>query len=91
MPAEAPQRAIDMLKAGEADAFSHVAPMLAAVQGDLPGARLLPGSYFNVPIAIGVAKGRRRAVADFARTFAEHAKDSGLAAADPSRAMASPG
>ena len=67
-----------MLKAGEADAFSHVAPMLAAVQGDLPGARMLPGSYFNVPIAIGVAKGRPAAVADFARTFAEHAKHSGL-------------
>jgi polar amino acid transport system substrate-binding protein len=78
IPAEAPQRAIDLLKAGEADAFSHVAPMLAAVQGDLPGARILPGSYFNVPIAIGVAKGRPPAVADFARTFVEHAKQSGL-------------
>ena len=78
VPAETPQRAIDMLKAGEADAFSHVAPMLAAVQDNLPGARLLPGSYFNVPIAIGVAKGRPGAVADFARTFAEHAKHSGL-------------
>ena len=67
-----------MLKAGEADAFSHVAPMLASVQGDLPGARLLPGSYFNVPIAIGVAKGRPPAVADFARTFVAQAKGSGL-------------
>ena len=78
VPAETPQRAIDMLKAGDADAFSHVAPMLAAVQGGLPGARLLPGSYFNVPIAIGVAKRRPPAVADFARTFAGHAKHSGL-------------
>ncbi len=78
IPPEAPQRALDMLKAGEADAFSHVAPMLAAVQADLPGARILPGSYFNVPIAIGVAKGRPGAVADFARDFVEHAKQSGL-------------
>jgi polar amino acid transport system substrate-binding protein len=78
VPAETPQRAIDMLKAGEADAFSHVAPMLAAVQGNLPGSRILPGSYFNVPIAIGVAKGRPPAVADFARTFVEHAKHSGI-------------
>lgn len=78
IPAGMPQRAIAMLKAGEADAFSHVAPMLAAVQGDLPGARILPGSYFNVPIAIGVAKGRPPAVADFARTFVEHAKHSGI-------------
>ena len=78
IPAEAPHRALDLLKAGEADAFSHVAPMLAAVQGDLPGARILPGSYFNVPIAIGVAKGRPPAVADFARTFVERATQSGL-------------
>jgi len=78
VPAEQPGLAIEMLKAREADAFSHVAPMLAAVQGDLPGARMLPGSYFNVPIAIGVAKGRPGAVADFARMFVEHAKQSGL-------------
>jgi polar amino acid transport system substrate-binding protein len=78
VPAEQPRQAIEMLKAGAADAFSHVAPMLASVQGDLPGARLLPGSYFNVPVAIGVAKRRPPAVADFARTFVEHAKGSGL-------------
>jgi polar amino acid transport system substrate-binding protein len=77
-PAENPQRAIDMLKAGEADAFSHVAPMLAVAQGGLPGARILPGSYFTVPIAIAVAKGRPPAVADFARTFAEDVKRSGF-------------
>jgi polar amino acid transport system substrate-binding protein len=76
VPPENPRHAIDMLKAGEADAFSHVAPMLAAVQGDLPGARMLAGSYFNVPIAIAVAKGRPPAVAEFARTFAEDVKRS---------------
>ena len=76
--AETPQRALDLLKAGEADAFSHVAPMLAAVQGGLPGARILPGSYFNVPIAIGVAKGRPAAVAEFAREFAREIKASGF-------------
>lgn len=78
IPPEAPQRAIDMLKAGEADAFSHVAPMLAAVQGTLPGSRILAGSYFNVPIAIGIAKGRPPGAADFARAFVEEVKRSGL-------------
>jgi polar amino acid transport system substrate-binding protein len=78
IPAETPQRAIDMLKAGEADAFSHVAPMLAAVQGELPGSWILPGSYFNVPVAIGVAKGRPAAVAGFARTFVAEVKSSGF-------------
>jgi polar amino acid transport system substrate-binding protein len=78
IPPEAPQRAIDMLKAGEADAFSHVAPMLAAVQDKLSGARILPGSYFNVPIAIGLAKRREPAVAEFVRAFAEDAAHSGF-------------
>lgn len=78
VPAENPQQALELLKTGEADAFSHVAPMLAAVQGGLPGARLLPGSYFNVPIAIGLAKGRPAAVSDVARSFVEKAKRAGL-------------
>jgi polar amino acid transport system substrate-binding protein len=78
IPAENPQRALAMLKAGEADAFSHVAPMLALAQGDLPGARILTGSYFDVPIAIGVAKNRPPAVAAFAAAFAANAARSGF-------------
>ncbi len=78
IPAEEPQRAIAMLATGEADAFSHVAPMLAAVQGDLPGSRILAGSYFDVPVAIGVAKGRPPAAEDFARAFAADVKQSGF-------------
>lgn len=78
IPAEDPQRAIAMLQAGEVDAFSHVAAMLAAVQGDLTGSRILAGSYFDVPVAIGVAKGRPPAATDLARAFAEDAKRSGL-------------
>jgi polar amino acid transport system substrate-binding protein len=76
--AETPQQAIEMLKAGEVDAFSHVAPMLAAVQGALPGARILPGSYFNVPVAIAVAKGKPAEVAEFARAFAQDVKHTGF-------------
>jgi polar amino acid transport system substrate-binding protein len=75
---ENPDAAIAMLAAGAADAFSHVAPVLAAAQSRLPGARILPGSYFNVPIAIGVAKGRSAAVQDFARRFAVDVKASGF-------------
>lgn len=78
VPAESPQHAVDLMNAGEADAFSHVAPMLAAVQGQLPGARILAGSYFNVPVAIGAAKGRPPAVAEAVRTFAQDVKRSGF-------------
>jgi polar amino acid transport system substrate-binding protein len=83
---ETPQHALDMLAAGEADAFSHVAAMLAGVQAALPGSRILPGSYFNVPIAIGLAKGRAREVAEFAREFVEDVKTSGFVQAAIARA-----
>jgi len=78
VPPEQPKAALGMLSAGEADAFSHVTPMLAIAQADLPGSRILPGSYFNVPIAIGLAKGRSTAAADFARSFVEDARQAGL-------------
>ncbi len=70
--------ATDLLAAGEADAFSHVAPMLAVAQQALPGSRILPGSYFNVPIAVGVAKGKAPEVAEFLRTFVDDVKENGF-------------
>jgi len=89
VPPENPSVALAMLASGEADAFSHVAPMLAAAQGGLPGSRILPGSYFNVPIAIGVAKGRPAEVVDVARDFAEDVKRSGFAQRAIARARVS--
>jgi polar amino acid transport system substrate-binding protein len=78
VPVETPQRAVELIAAGEADAFSHVVPMLASAQPALPGSRILPGSYFNVPVAVAVAKDRPGAVADAARRFVEEAKASGF-------------
>jgi polar amino acid transport system substrate-binding protein len=78
VPPENPKAALDLLAAGEADAFSHVAPMLAAAQGGLPGSRVLSGSYYNVPIAIGLAKGRAPAAAEFTSAFVEDVKRSGF-------------
>ena len=75
---ENPKQAVEKLAAGEADAFSHVVPMLVTAQRALPGSRILPGSYYNVPIAIGYAKERPAAVADYAKQFAEDVKKSGF-------------
>jgi polar amino acid transport system substrate-binding protein len=75
---ENPKQAVELMAAGEADAFSHVVPMLASAQPALPGSRILPGSYFNVPVAIAVGKDRPPAVADAARRFVEEAKASGF-------------
>jgi polar amino acid transport system substrate-binding protein len=75
---ENPKPAVDKLAAGEADAFSHVVPMLASAQRMMPGSRILPGSYYNVPIAIGFAKDRPPAVKDFAAQFAADVRASGF-------------
>jgi polar amino acid transport system substrate-binding protein len=78
VPVETPQPAVDMLIAGQADVFSHVMPMLARAQAGLPGSRILPGSYYNVPIAIGYPKGQSAAVAEFCREFIADVKASGF-------------
>jgi polar amino acid transport system substrate-binding protein len=75
---ENPKPAVERLAAGEADAFSHVVPMLVSAQRMLAGSRILPGSYYNVPIAIGFAKDRPAAVKDFAARFAADVKTSGF-------------
>jgi polar amino acid transport system substrate-binding protein len=82
---ENPKQAVEILAKGEADAFSHVVPMLVSAQAGLAGSRILPGSYYNVPIAIGYAKGKG-AVADYARAFAEGVKASGFVQASLARA-----
>lgn len=78
VPPEAPQQAIDLLRAGRADAFSHVVPMLAVVRGQLSGARILPGSTYNVPIAIGHRKGAPPAAAALCKAFVENVVASGF-------------
>jgi ABC-type amino acid transport substrate-binding protein len=75
---ERPQQAVDLIVKGEADAFSHVVPMLASAQPGLPGSRILPGSYYNVPVAVAVAKGRPESARAAARDFVAEAKTSGL-------------
>ena len=85
---EQPQEAVARIKAGAADVFSHVVPMLASAQPSLPGSRILPGSYFNVPVAIASAKERPEAVAAYVRRFIEEVKAAGFVAQAIARAGA---
>jgi hypothetical protein len=41
--------------------------MLATAQPALPGSRILPGSYYDVPIAIGYPKGSPGTVVEYAK------------------------
>ena len=78
VPVETTKPATDMISEGKADAFSHVVPMLANAQPALPGSRILPGSYYNVPIAIGYPKGSPAAVVEYSKSFAADIKASGF-------------
>jgi polar amino acid transport system substrate-binding protein len=86
VPPEAPQQAIALVAKGDAEAFSHVVPMLAKAQPGLPGSRILPGSYFNVPVAIASAKDRPAAAADYCARFIDDVKGSGFLAQSIARA-----
>jgi polar amino acid transport system substrate-binding protein len=79
VPVETTKPATDLIASGQADAFSHVVPMLANAQPALPGSRILPGSYYDVPIAIGYPKGAPAAVAEYAKAFVADMKASGFA------------
>jgi polar amino acid transport system substrate-binding protein len=78
VPVETPKPAVELLAAGQADAFSHVVPMLANAQPSLPGSRILPGSYYHVPVAIGYPKGQSAAAVEFRKSFVEDVKRSGF-------------
>src|SRR5262245_47456837 len=79
VPVETTKPATDLIAVGQADAFSHVVPMLAKAQPALAGSRILPGSYYDVPIAIGYPKGSPATVAEFCKNFVADMKASGLA------------
>jgi polar amino acid transport system substrate-binding protein len=79
VPVETTKPATDLIVSGQADAFSHVVPMLANAQTALPGSRILPGSYYDVPIAIGYPKGSPTAVVEYAKAFVGDMKASGFA------------
>jgi len=79
VPVETTKPATDLIASGQAEAFSHVVPMLVQAQTALPGARILPGSYYDVPIAIGYPKGSPTALVEFCKDFVGEMKTSGFA------------
>ena len=79
IPVEKPSRATDLIASGQADAFSHVVPMLATAMPALPGSRILPGSYYDVPVALSYPKDLSPAVAGFVDRFVADMKVSRFA------------
>jgi polar amino acid transport system substrate-binding protein len=71
------KRAFALLKSGEADAFADLRDTLVSYQRELPGARILPGSFGSSALAIGYAKDRP-ATADFVQGFIRSVTASGF-------------
>ena len=70
-------RVVEMLKNGEADTYSNLTHLLSLTQTDLPGWRIVPGSYMMTVFSIGYPKGRP-AGATYANQFIEEMKKSGF-------------
>jgi polar amino acid transport system substrate-binding protein len=71
------QRVIEMLKNGEADAYSNLTHLLSLTQANLPGWRIVPGSYMITAFSIGYPKDRP-AGANYANKFIQEMKDNGF-------------
>ena len=74
--ASTPAAALQMLKERRVDAYGSNASALAEASLQIPGSRLLPGSFDDVPIALAVIKVRPSADA-FASEFIGELKASG--------------
>ncbi len=94
-PATSVDEAMDMLRAGTADAFALTHDSLPPLAAGLPGSRILDGGFQQTGIAVAVAK-NRPAVLAYVSDFVEDAKASGLvrraldAAGFPNAAVAPP-
>jgi polar amino acid transport system substrate-binding protein len=71
------RRVVDMLRNGEADAYSNLTHLLSIAQTDLPEWQLLPGSYMTPVFSMGFPKDRP-ADANYANRFIEDMKRDGF-------------
>ncbi len=77
--APSPDTAFELLRDGKVDVLAGVRQHLVEDAGKIPGSRLLDGRFMAIRQAIGVPKGRHRAI-EYLRNFIEDAKASGLVA-----------
>ena len=85
VPAPGLAAGLEMLKAGKVDVFGTNKGNLFEMSDQLPGSRVLAGSYGSNTVAIAIPKGRDLGMA-YARKFVEEAKSEGLVKAAIERA-----
>jgi polar amino acid transport system substrate-binding protein len=57
-----PEDAIEMLRGGQADVFGADSGLIAAISAGYPEARMVPGAFNTVRVAVALPKGRSAAV-----------------------------
>jgi polar amino acid transport system substrate-binding protein len=85
VPAQNFERAVEMFRQGELDAFATNKPTLFEMSDQMPGARILDGRWGIEHIAIAVPKGCETAM-EYLRRFVEETQASGLLAQAVERA-----
>lgn len=80
-----PDPAIEMVQAGQADAFAQNREFLAALSQRIPGSRVLDGSYATLGFSLAVPKARSAAAAEALSKLMEDLKASGFVAAAMAR------
>ena len=53
-----PADAIDMLRSGKANVFGSNSELIELIAGDYPGAKIVPGAFNTVRVAVALPKGR---------------------------------
>jgi polar amino acid transport system substrate-binding protein len=77
VPIGSANRVVEMLKKGEADAYSNLTHLLSLTQAELPGWRIVSGSYMITVFSIGYPKARPAGAA-YTNQFIEEMKKSGF-------------
>lgn len=76
VPAKSVDEAMEMMKAGSAQAFALTHDSLPPLQAQLPGSRILDGAFQTTGVAISVQKDRPAALA-YVKSFVDKAKTDG--------------
>jgi polar amino acid transport system substrate-binding protein len=71
------QRVVEMLRNGDADAYTNLTHLLSLTQTNLPDWRIVPGSYMMTAFSIGYPKSRPDG-ASYANRFIEEMKKNGF-------------
>src|SRR5262249_23712416 len=73
-----PADAIEMLRSGKADVFGADSGLIGSIAGGYPGAKIVPGAFNTVRVAVALPKGRSSAAQAKLDEIVKEAKQTGV-------------